>query len=166
MLVYDLEQYRQNNSFSWSDVLQWHERTFNFDPTYTVNENTIQTKLSCNNTKINNLKLKKKSKELTAFMKAPYILPLKQKSDKEKLMETLEHPPLHDINAAADPMLAMAKFQGAVIGTFVQKIEYHNVNRQNRIEKLKVTLETVSKEKKVAERQTVLQDQKIKHLEA
>ena len=39
-------------------------------------------------------------------MKAPYIPPLKQKSDKEKLIETLEHPPLHDINAAA--MLAYA----------------------------------------------------------
>ena len=166
LLVYDLEKYRQNNSFSWSDVLQWHERIFNFDPTYSVNENTIQTKWSHNYTKINNFKLKKKSKELTAFMKAPYIPPLKQKSDKEKLMETLEHPPLHDINAAADPMLAMAKFQGAVIGTYVQKIEHHNINRQNKIEKLKVTLETVSQEKKVAEKQTVLQDQKTKHLEA
>ena len=55
-------------------------------------------------------------------MKAPYIPPLKQKSNKEKLMETLEHPPLYDINAAANAMLAMAKFQGTVIGTYVQKL--------------------------------------------
>ena len=77
LLIYDLEKYRQNNSFSWSDALQWHERIFDSDPTYSVNENTIQTKWSCNYTKINNLKLKKNSKELTAFMKAPYIAPLK-----------------------------------------------------------------------------------------
>ena len=168
LLVYDLEKYRQNNSFFWYDLLQWHERIFNFNPTYSVNENTIQTKWSHNYTIINNLKLKKKkkSKELPAFMKAPYIPPSKQKSDKEKLMDTLEHPPLYDINAAADPMLAMAKFQDAVIGTYVQKIEHNNINRQNKIEKLKVTLETVSQEKKMAEKQTVLQDQKIKHLEA
>ena len=41
LLVYDLEKYRQNNSFSLSDVLQWHERIFNFDAIYSVNENTI-----------------------------------------------------------------------------------------------------------------------------
>ena len=73
---------------------------------------------------------------------------------------------MHDINAAADPMLAMAKFQGVVIGTYVQKIEHHNSNRQNKIKKLKVTLETVSQEKKVAEKQTVLQDEKNKYWEA
>ena len=99
-------------------------------------------------------------------MKAPHIPPLKQKSEKEKLIKTPEHPPLHDINVAADPMLAMAKFQGAVIGTYVQKIEHHNINTQNKIKKLKVMLETVSQEKKVAEKQTVLQDEKIKYLKA
>ena len=43
LLVYDLEKYRQNNSFSWSDMLQWHERIFDFDPSYSVNENTTHT---------------------------------------------------------------------------------------------------------------------------
>ena len=56
-LVYDLEKYRQKNKFPWSEAMKWHDRIFHSDHSYSITEQTISTKWSCNYAKINNLKV-------------------------------------------------------------------------------------------------------------
>ena len=82
LLVYDLEKYRQKNKFPWSEAVKWHDRIFHSDPSYSIMEQKISTKWIRNYAKINNLKVKKKTKELTAYLGAPHILPIKKKGAK------------------------------------------------------------------------------------
>ena len=80
--------------------MKWHDRMFHSDPSYSTMEQTISTKWSHNCAKINNLKVKKKTKELTAYLGAPHMPPIKKKGAKEQLTENLESPPLEEINAS------------------------------------------------------------------
>ena len=165
LLVYDLEKYRQKNKFPWSEAMKWHDRIFHSDPSYSITEQTISTKWSCNYAKINNLKVKKKTKELTAYLGAPHIPPIKKKCAKEQLIENLENPPLEEINASENPLIAMAEFQGAVIGTYVNKLEHNKVKQAKKIGQLKHTLDTITKEKVVLEKKKNLQSEKIQQME-
>ena len=110
-------------------------------------EQTISTKWSHNYAKINNLKVKKKAKELTAYLGDPHIPPIKKKGAKEQLIENMENPPLEEINASENPLTAMAEFQGTVIGTYVNKLEHNKVQQAKKIGQLKHTLDTIRKEK-------------------
>ena len=127
-------------------------------------EQTIS-KWSCNYAKINNLKVKKKTKELTAYLGAPHIPPIKRNGTKEQLIENMENPPLEEISASENPLIAMAEFQGAVIGTYVNKLEHNKVKQAKKIGQLKHTLDTITKEKVESEKKKNLQSEKIKQME-
>ena len=156
LLVYELEKYRQKNKFPWCEAVKWHDRIFHSDPSYSIMEQTISTKWSRNYAKINNLKVKKKTKELTAYLGAPHIPPIKKKGAKEQLIENMENPPLEEINASENPLIAMAEFQGAVIGTYVNKPEHNKVKQAKKIGQLKHTLDTITKEKVELEKKNKL----------
>ena len=142
-----------------------HDRIFNSDPSYSITEQTISTIWSRNYAKINNLKVKKKTKELTAYLGAPHIPPIKKKDAKEQLIENLENPPLEEINASENPLIAIVEFQGAVIGTYVNKLEHNKVKQAKKIGQLKHTLDTIAKEKVVLEKKKNLQSEKIQQME-
>ena len=114
---------------------------------------------------INNLKVKKKTKELTAYLGAPHIPPIKKKGAKEQLIENMENPLLEEISASENPLIAMAEFQGAVIGTYVNKLEHNKVKQAKKIGQLKHTLDTITKEKVELEKKKNLQSEKIKQME-
>ena len=165
LLIYDLEKYRQKNRFPWSEAMKWHGRIFHSDPSYGITEQTISTKWSCNYAKINNLKAKKKIKELTAYLGAPHIPPIKKKGVKEQLIENLENPLLEEINASENPLIVMAEFQGAVIGTYVNNLEHYKLKQAKKIGQLKHTLDTITKEKVELEKKKNLQSETIKQME-
>ena len=165
LLVYDLKKYREKNKFPWSEAVKWHDRVFHSDSSYSIMEQTISTKWSRNYAKINNLKVKKKTKGLTAYLGAPHIPPIKKKGAKEQLIENMENPPLEEISASENPLIAMAEFQGAVIGTYVNKLEYNKVKQAKKIGQLKHTLDTITKEKVELEKKKNLQSEKIKQME-
>ena len=161
LLVYDREKYRQKNKFPWSEAMKWHDRIFHSDPSYSITKQTISTKWSWNYAKINNLRAKKKTKELTAYLGAPHIPPIKN-GVKEQLIENLENAPLEEINASENPLIAMAEFQGAVIGTYVNKLEHNKVKQAKKIGQLKHTLDTITKEKVELEKKKNLQSETIR----
>ena len=77
----------------------------------------------------------------------------------------MENPPFEEINASENPLIAMAEFQGAVIGTYVNTLEHNKVKQAKKIGQLKHTLDTITKEKVELEKKKNLQSEKIKQIE-
>ena len=99
-------------------------------------------------------------------MSAPHIPPVRTMTAKECMMDTFANPPMEQINASPVPLLAMAEFQGAVIGTYVHKSERHQAKQEKNIQQLKTKLETITEEKDELEDQKQLHADKIKELQS
>ena len=50
-------------------------------------------------------------------------VPQVQASSRQNFIEALENPPLETIYSSRNPLLAMAEYQGAVMGKYVHKLE-------------------------------------------
>ena len=73
---------------------------------------------------------------------------------------------MEEINASENPLIAMAEFQGAVVGTFVNKLEHNKVKQAKKIGQLKHTLDTITKEKVELEKKKNLQSEEVKLLQS
>ena len=165
-LIYDLEKYRQKNRFPWSEAVKWQSKIFHSDPSYSISEVNIVTKWNRNYDKITGLMAKHKLKYLNNHLSAPYIPPVRTMSAKECMMDTFAHPPMEQINASPVPLLAMAEFQGEVMGTYVHKLERNQAKQEKKIQQLKTKLETITEEKDELENQKQLHADKIKDLQS
>ena len=56
-------------------------------------------------------------------LESPHIPTMKRKTAKVTMMDKLVNPPLQQINELAEPLLAMAEFQGVILGTYVWKLQ-------------------------------------------
>ena len=115
-LIYDLENYRQRSKMPWSEAVRWHQKLFPLDKSDAATEKNISNRWSRNYKKIRHMKITK-SKDLNDYLKSAHIAPTKRKISKEQVLYKLPHPPADQINAAPDPLLAMAEIQGAIMRT-------------------------------------------------
>ena len=60
---------------------------------------------------------------LNGIMQQQFRVPQVQASSRQNFIEALENPPLEKISSSRDPLLAMAEYQGAVMGKYVHKLE-------------------------------------------
>ena len=108
----------------------------------------------------------KKSKDLDEYLKCPHMPPMKRKSSKEQVLYKLAHPPVEQINAAPDPLLAMAEIQGTIMGTYVNKLEKQHVRHTKKIKDLQGKVQTITLQKDKLDEEKRSKDQKVKYLEA
>ena len=146
-LVYDLETYRRKKNFPLSEAVKWHNKIFLKDPNYNVTEASIGMKWKRNYSKVQMLKSKHKTYDLVQHLEAAHIPPMRAKTAKEHLIDTLADPPLEQINSSDVPLLAMAEFQGAVMGKYIQKLEHKVAKGKKENKKLKETLNVVTSER-------------------
>ena len=99
-------------------------------------------------------------------MSAPHNPPVRTKTAKECMMDTFANPPMEQNNASPVPLLAMVEFHGAVMGTYVHKLERHQAKQEKKIQQLKMKLETITQEKDELEDQKQLHADKIKDLQS
>ena len=134
-LVYDLERDRQRSNTPWSEALKWQQKLFPFDQNDNVTEKNINMKWSRNYKRIWHMKVTQ-TKHLNEYLESLHIPPMKRKGSKEQVLYKLTNPPLEQINTAPDPMLAMAEIQGAVMGTYINKLEKQHVQNTKKIQNL------------------------------
>ena len=159
-LVYDLERYRQNNSMPWSEAVKWHHKLFPLDQSDNVTEKNISMKWSQNYKRIHHMKVSQ-NKHLNEYLESPHIPPTKTESSKKHVLHKLANPPMQQITTAPNPLLAMAEIQGAVMGTYVNKLEKKHAQHVKKYktskEKYKQYLyEKIKLKKKVSQRKRKL----------
>ena len=72
---------------------------------------------------VTQLNSKNKKKDVVKCLVSPHIPTMKRNIAKEDVMDKLANPSLQQINESPEPLLAMAEFQGAVLGTYIQKLQ-------------------------------------------
>ena len=145
-LVYDLERYRQNNSMPWSEAVKWHHKLFPLDQSDNVTEKNISMKWSRNYKRIHHMKVSQ-NKHLNEYLESPHIPPTKRESSKKHALHKLANPPMQQITTAPNPLLAMAEIQGAVMGTYVNKLEKKHAQHVKKIQNLQGKIQTISLQK-------------------
>ena len=163
-LIYDLETYRQKNNYPLSEAVKWHKIFFS-DPSYNVTETTIGMKWNRNYNKVKMLKAKHKTYDLEKHLGTLHIPPMRAKTAKEHLIDTLADPPLDQINSSKVPLLAMAEFQGAVIGKYVQQLEKRVAKGRKENKKLKDTLNVVASKRDELQLAEKVQNHEVERLQ-
>ena len=106
------------------------------------------------------------SKQLNEYLECPHIPPMKKKSSKEQVLHKLANPPLDQINVAPDPLLAMAEIQGAVMGTYVNKLEQQHIQSAKKIKNLQAKVVTLTSQKIKLDEEERSEDILVKQLQA
>ena len=96
---------------------------FPYDQSHSCTEAAVIKKWNRNYEKITTLKKTGRQKELLEHLNAPYNPPMNRRTAKEKLIDDMENPPEQQINTSAEPLVAMAEYQGMVMGKYVRGIE-------------------------------------------
>ena len=105
-----------------SQAVNWQKKIFQFDPSYNISEVATAIKWCHIYDKVTQLNSKNKNENVVKYLESPHISTMKRKTAKEDVMDKLANPPLQQINESPETLLAMAEFQGAVLGTYLQKL--------------------------------------------
>ena len=94
--------------------------------------------------KITTLKKTGRQKELLEHLNAPYNPPMKRRTAKEKLIDNMENPPEKQITTSAELLVAMAEYQGMVMGKYVRGIENKLQKETQKVHQLQKKVDTLN----------------------
>ena len=141
-LIFELEKYRQQKGLQASKPLEWSEQFLHMTDDYSKVENThycVWRNLYSQTVSLTGLKRRK-------FEQALFQIPKRKVNPQEEIALALENPPMEKIAADPNPLIAMAEYQGEVIGKYVQKAEGRIAKQLHEIKHLKGQVSKKSEE--------------------
>ena len=132
-LIFELEKYRQQKCLAGSKPLEWSEQFLHMTNDDSKVENThycVWRNLYSQTVSLTGLKRRK-------FEQVLFQIPKRKVDPQEEIALALENPPMEKIAAHTNPLIAMAEYQGEIIGKYVQKAEGRIAKQLHEIEHLK-----------------------------
>ena len=131
-LIYELEKYRRSKNLPRRSIIQWTSRFFPQSALQNPNPDAhyhAWTSLYTQVTRQTHDATKVKSDtdvsqaHLQGYLSQLFIFPEVQASPSEQMTSALSNPPTEKIQSSAQPLLAIAKYQGEVFGKYVQQTD-------------------------------------------
>ena len=90
---------------------------------------------------------------IAGFLMQPFRIPEVRKDSQDQLIGAMENPPLLKIVSDPQPLLAMAEYQGGVMGKYVKQTEQKLKHHSGKIHNLNKKVMAMSAEKEALEEQ-------------
>ena len=161
-LIYELEKYQQSKRLPTKFAMKWTNNFFPIQSKHSMKEFThscawasIYNQVTKQKHKVKKVKTNIEVEEqiIAGFLMQPFRILEVRKDSRDQLIDAMENPPLLKIVSDPQPLLAMAEYQGGVMGKYVKQTEQKLKHRSGKIHNLNKKVMAMSAEKEALEEQ-------------